>query len=177
MLVRAPATWQAVAQEGWQLLPAYLLNLAVLFFVGGPLGEETGWRGFALPRLQQRYGALAASLVLGVDWALWHLPNYFIPAMNTWTGNLWIYLGIAVALSVIHTWVYNGTGSSLLLVTLLHAAVDASTRLFLPMIFGNDRAAGNWVPLIAFGVWTLLLLLFTQSRLASAASINRERSR
>ncbi len=170
MFLRNPASWQGVAQEGWLILPGYLLNLAVLFFVGGPLGEESGWRGFALPRLQQQYGALTASLLLGIGWALWHLPNFFIPATSTWTGSLWVYVGIALALSVIHTWVYNGTRGSLLLVTLLHAAVDASTRFFLPSIFGEDRTAGNLAPLIGFGIWALLLILLTRNRLGSAGA-------
>lgn len=98
-------------------------------------------------------------------WAVWHLPNFFIPEMGTWQGSLLLYTGVAVALSIMHTWVYNCTQGSLLLVTLLHAAVDASTRTLLPLIFGTDRATGNLVPVIGFGLWALLVVVLTRTRL------------
>ena len=165
-VVRGAGVWQALAQEGLLLLPYFLLYLVILFFVGGPLGEEAGWRGFALPRLQARHGALLASLIVAVGWVLWHLPLFFIPESATWTGNLAVYAGLAVALSIIHTWMYNRAQASLFVVTLLHAAVDASTRTLLPTIFGTDRAAANLVPLIGFGVGALLLIGLTRGRLA-----------
>ena len=165
-VVRGAGVWQALAQEGLLLLPYFLLYLVILFFVGGPLGEEAGWRGFALPRLQARHGALLASLIVAVGWVLWHLPLFFIPESGTWTGNLAVYAGSAVALSIIHTWMYNRAQASLFVVTLLHAAVDASTRTLLPTIFGTDRAAGNLVPLIGFGVGAMLLIIVTGGRLA-----------
>src|SRR5438046_5986469 len=66
--------------------PLSLLSLLVLFvyvfFLGGPLGEELGWRGFALPRLQRRYGPLVGSLILGPIWAFWHLPIFWIPELS-----------------------------------------------------------------------------------------------
>ena len=164
-VVRAGAMWQALAQEGLLLLPYFLLFL-ISVLLGGPLGEEAGWRGFALPRLQARHGALLASLIVAAGWVLWHLPLFFIPAAATWTGSLVVYAGLGVVLSIIHTWMYNRAQASLFVVTLLHAAVDASTRYLLPTIFGTDRAAGNLVPLIGFGVGAMLLIVLTRGRLA-----------
>ena len=164
-VVRAGAMWQALAQEGLLLLPYFLLFL-ISVLLGGPLGEEAGWRGFALPRLQARHGALLASLIVAAGWVLWHLPLFFIPQANTWTGSLVVYTGSAVALSIIHTWMYNRAQASLFVVTLLHAAVDASTRTLLPTIFGAERAAGNLAPLIGFGVGAMLLIVVTRGRLA-----------
>ena len=63
--------------------PLPTLGLFVyIFFLGGPLGEEPGWRGFALPRLQRRYGPLVGSLILGPIWAFWHLPIFWIPELS-----------------------------------------------------------------------------------------------
>jgi membrane protease YdiL (CAAX protease family) len=107
----------------WLLLPIYLLFVGL--FAGG-LDEELGWRGYALPRLQARYGALPASLILGVIWAFWHLPNWFLPDSNQATISFPIFLVGAVALSIILTWLYNSTGGSLLLVILAHTIFDVA---------------------------------------------------
>jgi len=130
----------------------FLANLPVLLVLGGPLGEEAGWRGFALPRLQASMGPVPASLIIGCVWALWHLPNFMIPQMGTWQGNVWNYLLLAMLLSSIHTAVYNRSSGSLAAVIVLHASVDASSRTLLPVAFGDDRARGTVALLIGFGI-------------------------
>jgi membrane protease YdiL (CAAX protease family) len=93
-------------------------------------GEEIGWRGYVLPRLQAKYSALTSSLILGVIWSLWHLPKpAFLPQ---WDANVfgWYALG-TIAVTVLYTWIYNNTRGSLLLVTLFHAATNAA-GFFLP---------------------------------------------
>jgi len=107
----------------WLLLPIYLIFVGL--FTGG-LDEELGWRGYALPRLQARYGALAASLILGVIWAFWHLPNWFLPDSNQAAISFPIFVVGAVALSVILSWLYNSTSGSLLLVILAHTIFDVA---------------------------------------------------
>jgi uncharacterized protein len=98
------------------------------FLIGIPLftlTEELAWRGFALPRLQSLLPALPASLVLGVVWALWHIPTFFLPSEGV---SAVPYAGFAIfvlAQSVLTTWLFNRTGGSVLLVGLFHAASDA----------------------------------------------------
>jgi membrane protease YdiL (CAAX protease family) len=112
------------------LLPAFLISLVF----GGPLGEEIGWRGYALPRLQKEWSPLASALILGIVWGLWHLPLFFI------TGTAQSFLALApfmlwvVSLSVLFTWAYNNTAGSLLIPVLLHAIVNffAATLAVLP---------------------------------------------
>ncbi len=110
----------------WYLLPAYFL--VVLLFVG-PMPEEIGWRWYALPILQANGNALWASLILGLSWALWHLPL-------AWTGDLsWpglpfpLFALAIVALAILFTWAYNGTGGSLLIILLFHAAINFTLTL------------------------------------------------
>jgi len=106
-----------------------VIMLAFMIFPGSALGEELGWRGYVLPRLQTRMSALSASLLLAPIWALWHLPLWLTGAPGR---TPLIYAGFVVsafALSVLLTWVYNSTGGSLLLVVLLHATVNLPIRL------------------------------------------------
>lgn len=91
-------------------------------------GEEMGWRGFVLPRLQARFGALVASLILGTVWGLWHLPKFWATGDAEPFGLVLLH---NIAMAVLFTWVYNSTNGSLLIVTLFHATVN-TTSVFLP---------------------------------------------
>jgi membrane protease YdiL (CAAX protease family) len=110
----------------WYLLPAYFL--LVLLFVG-PMTEEIGWRWYALPMLQAERSALSASLILGSSWALWHLPLAWT-GETSWPGLPFPLFALAiVALAILFTWAYNGTGGSLLIVLLFHAAINFTLTL------------------------------------------------
>ena len=93
--------------------------LAFSIFPGSALGEEIGWRGYALPRLQATRSALSASLILAPIWGLWHLPLW-LTGDPVKTPIFYVpFFFSAFAFSVILTWVYNSTGGSLLMVVLL----------------------------------------------------------
>lgn len=96
------------------------LTLGILLSVG----EEIGWRGFALPHLQSRSTPLVASLIIGVLWAFWHVPSditnlNLLTSPSTYIAFLW-FLGLTVTGSVLMAWVYNHSGGSLLLMALFH---------------------------------------------------------
>jgi membrane protease YdiL (CAAX protease family) len=112
---------------------AYVLFLSVM-------GEEIGWRGYVLPRLQERHGALLASLTIGVMWGLWHLPEFWMKSNFHSQIPLVLFLLQDIALSIVMTWLYNGTGKSLLIVTLFHAASNTTLGVLpiLPMDTGGD---------------------------------------
>jgi membrane protease YdiL (CAAX protease family) len=124
--------------------------LAFHIFPGSALGEEIGWRGYVLPRLQARMSALSASLILAPIWALWHLPLW-LQGKPFQTPTLYAgFVVSAFALSVILTWVYNSTGGSLLLVVLLHATVNLPVTLAIDQL--GSRAT---VPLLLY--WGLMI--------------------
>ena len=102
------------------------LSLLILTLTDG-LGEELAWRGFALPRLLTRYNALVASLVLGVIWALWHLPLVWTEGNAMYQQPVWLLLVDITAKSVLFTWVFLHTRGSVLIAMLFHGA----TNLFL----------------------------------------------
>lgn len=108
---------------GWGFLLLVPLLFANAVVVGGL--EEIGWRGYLLPRLQTRLPALGASLVIATVWSVWHAPLFLIGSTTqTSMPVVWFTLQ-AFGLSIILTWVYNGSGGSLLLAVLFHAAVNA----------------------------------------------------
>lgn len=91
---------------------------AVIGAILVPVGEEIGWRGYALPRLMARHGPVLATLILGSLWAGWHLP--MLVAAGTTPTELAIFVPFFVAGAFLFTWVYQRTGGSLLLAVLLH---------------------------------------------------------
>ena len=147
-------------------LLAYPIVFIITLFIGGPLGEEPGWRGFALPRLQKLHGPLLGSLVLGVFWAFWHLPFFWMPEWGTPKDSFLdiVYFVLAdIALTFIYTWVFNNTKSSLFIVILMHASNDA---FFINELFVTPVIANSLLSLvISFGVFALLLIVITKGRL------------
>src|SRR6266545_4850971 len=151
-----------------RLAQSYPIGFVFTFFTGGPLFEEPGWRGFALPRLQQRYRPLAGSLILGVLWALWHLPMFLIPGFAADNGGLsfsglGVFLLTALAFTVIMTWVFHPTRASLLLAILLHTSIN----IFQPVVnlLYPSQATTEVNGLIGFGVLALILVVMTRGRL------------
>ncbi len=104
--------------------PWYIMFLAITISMWAQAGEEVGWRGYALPRLAMRLGLGWSSVLLGVIWACWHLPLFLILGTDTSGQSFPVYLLQVTALSVTLAWLYWRTGGSLLLVMLLHAAVN-----------------------------------------------------
>jgi membrane protease YdiL (CAAX protease family) len=105
----------------WGLLGVFLMITLV-----GSLGEETGWRGYALPELQRRFTPLTATLILALVWFAWHIPQFFVIQSYREFGPVQ-YVGMFIGLTcgaVILTWLYNRSGGSLLLVILWHGVYN-----------------------------------------------------
>ena len=97
-------------------------------FLGGPIGEEPGWRGYALPRLQLARGPFLGSLLLGCLWAGWHLPLFLLPK---WTSApIWAFLLILLAETLLMTYGANISGLSLIVAVLMHATFNTCSKLF-----------------------------------------------
>lgn len=103
-----------------------ILSQVVFTLFSGPLAEEAGWRGFALPRLQSKYSALVSSLILGVIWCCWHIPLFFLPGSSQQGIPFPIYLLLVVTLGVYFTWLYNNSRDSLIITVLAHFSFNLS---------------------------------------------------
>lgn len=113
-----------------------VMLVAILLSTPVQAGEEIGWRGYALPRLAQRMGYARAALLLGVLWACWHLPQFFIAAADTYKQSFPIWSLQVVALSVAMVWLYTRTNGSLLMMMLMHASVN-NTKDIVPSAVSN----------------------------------------
>ncbi len=106
-----------------------LLGQVVFTLFSGPVSEEAGWRGFALPRLQARYSALVSTLILGVIWTCWHLPLFFMTGATQVGIPFPIYLVLVVTIALYLTFLYNSTGGSLIITILAHFAYNLTGTL------------------------------------------------
>ena len=152
--------------------------LAMVFSTPVQAGEEIGWRGYALPRLADRVGLGSASVILGVVWAAWHLPLFFIPEADTFGQSFVAYLLVVTALSVAMAWLFWRTGS-LLLTMLMHAAIN-NTKDIVPTPaaapgspFGLQASLLGWlVPLPLWVGAILFLFLMRGARLHHTAQVS-----
>ena len=166
VLPGALASFQTLAPLDPLLL---VVSFPLVLIFGGPLFEEGGWRGFALPRLQRLHGPFVGTLILGILWACWHLPLFWITVWGTPPTilNMVLYIPSVIFMTIVYTWVFNNTKGSLLVAILLHTSFDVFVgpvgQLFpAPVVTGY----GGAVPmLIGLGVTALLLVALTRGRL------------
>ena len=154
--------------RNWPVIFIRYLPYVLYVFIFTGLGEEPGWRGFALPRLQERHGPLLGTAVLAVVWAMWHLPNVLY---GGWTGlSFALWLVLTLASTFIYTWMSNHTGGSILIAALLHGAINAGSGLLgaRGLLPGFDDALHlhrYGAMALAFTAAALVLVALTRGRL------------
>lgn len=144
---------------------AYLLGAPKLLQVGAltifdvilfvlVVGEELGWRGYALPLLLEKRSPVIASLILGAVWGLWHLPTFLVPGTPQYGLPLTAFVLLTIEYSILMTWVFLHTLGSVLIATLFHGAINLSQGLFLG---GLDGATRYWLLSIVYGVAAIIV--------------------
>jgi membrane protease YdiL (CAAX protease family) len=173
-----------IASGAWPTFgdtPLPLMLGAILVSTWVQAGEEVGWRGYALPRLATYLGLGGASVVLGVIWALWHLPLFFLQASGSEGQSFPIYVLHVTALSVAMSWLYWKTEGSLLVVMLMHASVNNTTGIVpaaVPNAVDTMSFEGSPVAWVTVGVsWLMAALLLSRMRGAEIGAMLRSRSR
>src|SRR5215203_4271552 len=150
------------------LAPLSVLGVFVyVLFLGGALGEEPGWRGFALPRLQSLHGPLLGSLILGVLWGLWHLPLFFTPWNELTAFNVVVFVLATTCLAIMYTWVFNNTKGSVLMAILIHASFNGFVTGILAPLFPSPILEDyGLLPILGgFGALAIVLVAVTRGRL------------
>lgn len=163
------ATGAYVIAGGQLTVPAVTAPALVLAFVlsltlGGGL-EELGWRGYLLPRLQQRWSPVGATVIVGLGWAIWHLPLFVLPGAPNVGQPFWAFSVIVIALSFAFTWLYNMAKGSILPVILLHGLNNTSNLVY-PFAADTSTVLNFGVGIVASVAIAGILLLATRGRLA-----------
>lgn len=162
--------------EKWTLI--FTLYLPALFtsYLVNPIGEETGWTGFALPRLQERFKPWLAAVILGTISAIWHLPAFFVPSeMGAFHPvNFIFFILSSIFIRIVWTWITNNAQGSGIAGILLHASSNAVSLALIPGLLPSptpDQMALSGLFLLGFMlVLSVVLLLFTRGKLSSKAS-------
>lgn len=157
---------QSLMQQWPILFTRYLPYVAITTLATG-LAEEPGWRGFAQPRFQAKYGPLVGTLLLGLVWSVWHLPNLLFQSGGLSTFGLWF--AATMVNAFVLAWVYNATHGSLLLVMILHASQNTTSRLVANLLGAADPVPfmNEYYTLsaVTFGLLMIVVLLITRGRL------------
>ena len=138
----------------------------VTYLLGGPVQEEPGWRGFALPRLQERLHPVTSALVLGVIHCLWHAPLFLTTEWDTARqdpSQFLAYLVLVVSMSFILSWLFNGSRGSVLLAILGHNGINWA--LFAVGTFSGEAVANNWPAALGLAGLAALSVAVTRGRL------------
>lgn len=138
------------------LLVVYPVTFLYILLLRGGFGEEMGWRGYALPHLLEYYSTTAASLLIGVGWAAWHLPLFFIQGTRQ-SGSFGLYLVSVVGLSVILAWLYTRSRGSVLLVSVFHAQWNVFDSGVLFSVGGDAPLVGPAASAVV--IWLLAIVV------------------
>ena len=158
-LERALGGTLAASPAGGHLALA-VANFGLVLLVGGPLGEELGWRGYALPAIGFRLSWRPASLLIGGIWGLWHLPMFFIPGMPQAHVPFPLFLVSAISESAILGWLFLNTKQSIVPAMVMHTSTNAWLNI-LPVL-PTTSSVRPLVLTVGIQALVALLLLFNR---------------
>jgi len=140
---------------GLLIFPFYI----ILMYMGGPIQEEYGWRGYALDRMQKRWNALTSSLILGIIWASWHIPLFFIHGAPQQNMTMGLFYVSVVSTSILMTWLYNNSNANVF-VALTYHSIGNSIKIIVDTEGASEAAmgAGEWYNVIALLIIALLVV-------------------
>ena len=166
--VNGSAYWLAGGRHPHFSPVTILYTFVLYFFLGGSVGEEFGWRGFALDRLQSRWDWILSSVVLGLIWSAWHFPLHFVAGTTQSSTPQWVFFLSTTALAVIMTWIYNRTGRNLFGMLLLHTFENITVVMFPPIVVAGDDLAAHYQAWIMAAVAVILIIMPVRSGVSAA---------
>ncbi|URZ00527.1 CPBP family intramembrane glutamic endopeptidase [Clostridium felsineum] len=143
-------------------------TISILIF-GGSLGEEIGWRGYLLPRFQEKSSPLKSGLLIGIVWACWHIPLFLISGTSQYGIPFALFLILDIYISVLITWVFNRTNGSLIFPILIHTSYNVSLNLVHGLMPISFLFALIW---IIFGLLTTIFIVSDMVKNKSRKAVN-----
>lgn len=161
----APGTSVFAASELLYLFP----SLIITTLIAGPFTEEPAWRGFYLPRLQEKYSPVVSSLIIGVVWWSWHAP--LMISDPTGQRPPLQFLALTMAFSILYTWIYNHARQSLFLIALLHGVTNTFAGFLFRHLFGEYYSQLWWLYVALWWVATLYVMVRSNARARTSEAI------
>ncbi len=149
-------------------IPMAIANFGLVLLIGGPLGEEFGWRGYTMPVIAEKLGWPAASLIIGTIWGLWHLPLFFLAATAQSHMPIPLFMLNILAGSVVFGWLFERTQGSVLPALVLHTSLNAWAGLL--VIVPTATSGGSYAIVTCLLVLIALVLLITTNAKGSKVS-------
>lgn len=164
-------SWPQVGTTSW-----YVMLFGIAVSMWAQAGEEIGWRGYALPLMSKRFGLAMASILLGIIWAIWHLPLFYIVAADTFHQSFPLYLLQVTGLSVIMAWLFWKVNGNLLPLMVFHAAIN-NTKDIVPSAskasaspFTLNAAPIGWISVVL--IWVVAFYVLYAMTRKPAATIS-----
>ncbi|MGY5881517.1 MAG: CPBP family intramembrane glutamic endopeptidase [Candidatus Thorarchaeota archaeon] len=134
--------------------------MAMIAIFTGATGEELGWRGFALPRLQRQYSAVTSSIVLGFYWGIWHIPGWILFNLSFTIEKTFLFVAFTILTSVIITCICNNTKGSLLLASIFHWSVNVASAYVVSYLGLISSNALDWIRIVIFALLSMILVIY-----------------
>lgn len=164
-------SWPQFGTTSW-----YVMLFAIAVSMWSQAGEEIGWRGYALPLMSKQFGLARSSILLGIIWAIWHLPLFYIAAADTFNQSFPLYLLQVTGLSVIMAWLFWKVNGNLLPLMVFHAAIN-NTKDIVPSAskasaspFTLNAAPIGWISLAL--IWVVAFYVIYAMTRKPAATIS-----
>ncbi len=142
-----------------------MLSIVVAVLI---IGEELGWRGFLLPYFLQRYSPVTSGLIVGVIWAVWHLPNFLMPSYPHYGLPFSAFALMTIAFSMLFTWFHVKSGGSLIVAIIFHVALNLFS------LGGVEPSREYWLRAFVYSVTALLVYVVTSSSAISRSTLMKE---
>jgi membrane protease YdiL (CAAX protease family) len=157
--------------EGWDIpVIAVLIPYIIFIALFGGGQEEFGWRGYVQDPLQEKFGVVKGSLLLGIVWAVWHLPLWFIPGEGHQYYSFFAFGLFTICLSVIIGVLYNASGKKMVVPWIVHTISNTSVPLFPVLFLADVPQPGYWVWVIVNVITATILVIWYQQKNSNSLS-------
>jgi len=163
---------QKIEIKGIESWIEFILYFIIILFLGGPLGEEVGWRGFLQPKLHEKFNPFLASIFIFVIWMIWHIPLFWLEGAEQQGSSIISFAILVLCMSFLFTWLYLNTKGSLMLALLFHTSINFVSAYVNPIVlpFTETSVEHTYITSITIVFITFLLVWLSRKKLLKKAN-------